>query len=190
MANEQLSTGSRSDRGFFNRVIFEGFLFQGSLVLQAIGGIAMVALALISFLTVFSRVIGLSGTWLLWTIDLSELLMGIVSAFGIAICWYKSGHLRVDILISRVSPRIKNAIEIVSAILFLLWSAAMAWAGWGQAIEDLKFKTATLSASIPIAPFKILFFLAVTHFAIVLLRSTWLLVTKIRGRPVEHGSLY
>jgi len=181
----KLSSLSRIDK-----VISKGFLVQGSKVLEVIAGIGLFMLALVSFVTVFSRALGISGPWLTGSIDLSQLIMAIVAVLAGAVCWYAGGHLRIDILISRASPKIVNILNVVSACLFLGWMIITIWGGWEKVTESLVFGTKTWTGDIIIFPFMLLFFFALTHFSFVLLRSIWGLIAKMRGRPVEHDGLY
>ncbi len=191
MSTEQkVSTGGQSGARKLDRVLSEGFLFKGAIVLEVIGGVALMLLALISFGTVVLRNTPLAGAWLVGGADLSGLLMAIVSVFACAVCWYKGGHLRIDIVKVRCSQMVQNIIDVFSTIGFIIFIGIIAFSGWDKAIEAGELKAVTMAGGIPIFPFMALFCLALTHFVLVLLRSLWGKISKVRGRHVEHDGLY
>lgn len=174
----------------FDRAISGGILFRGSSVLAMVAAVAVMVLALVTFVTVVLRHTPLGGSWLTGGFEISQLSMAVVSVFAIAYCWYVGGHIRIALLRQHSRPRNQGILDAVSAFIVLIWVAAIVWAMWGVAIDSLIHGTGTIQESIPLAPFQIAFTIVMVHFALVLLRSLLGFSAKAGGRHVEHDGLY
>lgn len=103
------------------------------------------------------------------TVELTELMLVVVALFGMAYVGIKKGHVRVELIISRLSPRVQafiNAIiSIVSSILFFLitWQSAV----HAKAIAVRNLTTTVLY--IPIPPFVLVVAFGSALFALVFL---------------------
>lgn len=64
-------------------------------------------------------------------LELQWQLFGVAFLLGGAYTLKHRGHVRVDVLYERVSPRVRNWIDLVGHLLFLLpFCAFMIWASW------------------------------------------------------------
>lgn len=85
-------------------------------------------LMLLTVIEVFSRyVLGKSRPW---TNDLSIYLLVGMALLGGAYTHYLRGHVKVDILHSRFSPRARSIVDIVTSLMSLTFAAVLTWQGW------------------------------------------------------------
>jgi TRAP-type mannitol/chloroaromatic compound transport system permease small subunit len=94
------------------------------LVGRAVSWIALV-LALVMGANVFLRY-GFSLGWI-WAQELEWHLLVPLTLVGMSYALRHGDHVRVDILYARFSPRAMLAVDIVSAILALIFSALVIW---------------------------------------------------------------
>ena len=173
-----------------NRAIYGGFLFRGSQGIAVVAAVIIILLVVVTCVNVGGRYSPWAGPWLMSVIDVSELLMAMVSVSAVAYCWYVGGHLRIGLLRDHASPKIKAVLDTVAASMFLIWIAAIVYSVGGLAIGSLAYSAGTITVGIPLAPFQIFFTIVMAHFILVLLRSCIGLVAKASGRHVEHEGLY
>ena len=65
------------------------------------------------------------------------------------------GHVNVDILYARFSPKTRAAIDIGTSFLFFLFMGMMVWMGWELAWESMaRFETSESAWNPPIWPLK------------------------------------
>jgi len=87
-------------------------------IVDIVGYVSLIALVAMMFVTtadVFSRY--LFNKPILGSIELTELLMVTIAGLSLAWCTLKSGHIRVDIIISMFSKKTNRLIDIVNYIL-------------------------------------------------------------------------
>jgi TRAP-type C4-dicarboxylate transport system permease small subunit len=155
----------------FDRFISKYFLYGGAQILAKIAAISMVLLTLSTFVTVVGRRSPWSGAWLVGGLELSELLMALISIYAAAYCWYLDGHLRISLIRDLASAKIRNLLDILSSFLFAMWIGAIAWGMWLMAIQYIRTGAKGWSIGIPIGPFMAAFFVAAALFFLVLLRD-------------------
>ena len=105
--------------------------------------------------------------------EIVALLYVCVSACGLAYCQLKNSHLRVDVVIDRIKPRLKEALTAFANVLGLAVTSIIAW----QLLDAARrffFNLQGGSKSsellgIPWYPFMILFGIGFALFAFILL---------------------
>jgi TRAP-type mannitol/chloroaromatic compound transport system permease small subunit len=66
------------------------------------------------------------------------------------------GHVNVDILYARFSPRTKAGVNLFSWLIFFLWCGALVWTGWIRGWESLMIRESESTAfGCPIYPVKL-----------------------------------
>jgi TRAP-type mannitol/chloroaromatic compound transport system permease small subunit len=72
-----------------------------------------------------------------WAFEISLSLYGIYVALLGAYVLVTGGHVNVDILYARLSPRTKAGVSLFSWLVFFLWCGALVWTGWIRGWESL-----------------------------------------------------
>lgn len=100
---------------------------------------ACVALVLVLFYEVIARYVFVAPT--IWAHDTARMLGGTIVAMGLAYTHLHHGHVRIDLLYRRLSPRRKALLDVLCAF-FLLFPVTIifAYAGgnamWDSWVED------------------------------------------------------
>jgi TRAP-type mannitol/chloroaromatic compound transport system permease small subunit len=72
-----------------------------------------------------------------WAFEISLGLYGIYVALLGAYVLVTGGHVNVDILYARLSPRTKAGVNLFGWLIFFLWCGALVWTGWVRGWESL-----------------------------------------------------
>lgn len=97
-----------------------------------------------------------AGSPKVWTSELTQLLFGIYVVLSGGYIMAHGGHVNVDILYSRLSPRRRAAIDTFTSLLFLVFVGALLYFGSALAWESLSFWEHSQSAwNPPIWPVKL-----------------------------------
>lgn len=133
-----------------------------------IGQIFLAASMLIIVANILSR--------LVWkpvpgTVELVEIFGAIMLAMGIAHCALLNGHIQVDVLVERFSPRVQSAIDILTNSVACVFSSYLAWEtiAFGTRMMHRGYVTAHLL--LPIFPSIYLVALGFIMLSLVLLRN-------------------
>ena len=92
----------------------------------------------------------------IWAFEISLVLYGVyVSMLG-AFVLLTGGHVNVDILYVRFSPRTRAGVNLFSWLIFFLWCGAFIWTGWIRGWESLMIRERESTAfGCPIYPVKL-----------------------------------
>ena len=115
-------------------------------------------------------------------LEISELLMSIISIYAAAYCWYSNGHLRITFLRERVSPRAGDFLDLLSTLFFAVWIGAVAFGMWEMALTHIRTGAKGWGLGVPFGPFMAAFFLASTFFFLVLAKDFFSILKKLFGR--------
>lgn len=111
-------------------------------------------LALMMFLTAFDVILRyLFRSPILGSFELTEYMMTIVVAFGIAYCYVLRRHVVVDIIVSRASPRAQAITDFITGIVSLVLFCLIAWQSGLQTIIEFNSKLVSAVLLIPVYPF-------------------------------------
>ncbi len=92
----------------------------------------------------------------LWAAEGTVFACGIMYALGGAWTMIEDRHVRIDILYSRLSPRGKVLLDLLTYFFFLTYMVAMAWASTKYAFESLGLRETTGTAwNPPVYPVKL-----------------------------------
>lgn len=87
------------------------------------------------------------------TFEISEYILATFILLGAAYTQQVKGHVGVDFLTSRLSPRVQIVCEIFTTILSLFIIGIVIWYGW---LEGIRERTVSDMLRIPQYPFRIL----------------------------------
>lgn len=113
---------------------------------------------------------------ILGSVELAEYFMVVTGFFGLAWCAVKKGHVKVDLILSHLPPRLQVIIGSITLILGLTVVPLVAWRGFTQARYAQLAKTASDLLKIPTYPFYIVLGLG---YALLLLVMVTLLAESI-----------
>jgi TRAP-type C4-dicarboxylate transport system permease small subunit len=113
------------------------------------------------------------------SMELSSYMLAVFVLLGIAYTHQVKGHVRVSMLVSRLSGRVQAAIEVVTTLLSLCIVGIVAWQGWVLAMEE---KAVSDMLRIPQAPFKFLVFVAGVALCVEVLLDLSDAIKKLVGR--------
>ena len=104
-------------------------------------------------------------------IELNRLMLVVVSFFAFAHTWNKDGHIRIDLLVNRFSPRAKSASRALDALAGLLLFGTIMWKGVGFAFKAYRTGEVSSDLLLPLFPVKALLLIGCSVFVFHLLIS-------------------
>jgi len=119
-------------------------------------------------------------------VELQWYLFGIAVMLGAGATLQQGGHVRVDVLFDRLSPRARRRINIAGAVLFLLpFCAVMLWTSWDIVAASWSIREQSPDPSgLPRYPLKTFLLIG---FALLFLQGFSSLVRSIRDVPTPHS---
>ena len=85
--------------------------------------------------------------------EISEYILAVFILLGAAYTQQVKGHVGVDFIIARLSPRVRTACQIITTVLSLFIIAILIWHGW---LEGIGERTVSDMLRIPQYPFRLL----------------------------------
>jgi TRAP-type C4-dicarboxylate transport system permease small subunit len=120
-------------------------------IVCAIGMAMIIPLMLLTFADVMLR--SFLNKPIPGTFEISQYILAVFILLGAAYTQQVKGHVGVDFVTSRLSPRLRAICEIVTTLLSLFIIAVVVWQGWVVGIEE---KAVSDQLRIPQYPFKVL----------------------------------
>ena len=141
--------------------IFGRFLYRVALGLAVFGGLTLVVIAAVSFLSILGRF--LFSSPLLGDFELVEMGCGVAIAAFLPICHLQKGNVIVDFVTARFSPAVNTLLDALSAFVFGLVAAFFTWRMFYGAQDMYRYNEETMllqvSVWIPFLPFVFSFFI-------------------------------
>ena len=85
--------------------------------------------------------------------ELSEYMLVIVAFFTVAHCQFLRGHIRIDLVVSRIRQRSQDVVNSIMYVFFLLTFCVLAWRLCLYAIEEWQSGLTSALLGIPAFPF-------------------------------------
>ena len=120
-------------------------------VVCAIGMAMIIPLMLLTFADVMLR--GFFNKPIPGTFEISQYMLAVFILLGAAYTQQVKGHVGVDFVTSRLSPRLRAVCEIITTLLSLFIIAIVVWQGW---VEGITEKAVSDQLRIPQYPFRVL----------------------------------
>lgn len=155
------------------------------------GMIGSAVIAVVMFLTV-ADVVGrkffnkpITGTF-----EISEMLLVIVVFSTAAYCQLLRGHVTIDLLVERFSQKVRDIIDSVMYVVFLVTFALLSWQLYVYAIDILNQKTVSGTIMLPIYPFAFIAALGSTLLCLLVFMDLMRYISKVIGNEaVENKTL-
>ncbi len=116
-----------------------------------IGMVLLIPMMLLTSGDVFSR--GLLDKPIPGTLELSSYMLAVFILLGLAYTQQVKGHVRVEMLISRLPQKLASVLGVVTDLLCLFMIAILIWQGWILGVGE---KAVSDMLRIPQWPFKLL----------------------------------
>lgn len=78
------------------------------------------------------------GDPLLWTEEAARYLMIWIALIGASVCIRHGEHVRVEMLVRLLPGVLRKAVDVVVALLILVFLAVLVWIGGGMAVEAMR----------------------------------------------------
>lgn len=107
-----------------------------------------------------------------------EVLLAATVAMTMPYAQRRHGHIVVDIVVQRFSPRGRRVAAFGSLLTGLICMALLAWRAWALALESIALReTAETLYSFPVYPWKVVFALGLSLTGVEYLRQlTWMVL--------------
>ena len=159
-----LTDGSRLSR-------IDRALFRVETAMALVGGIAVFCLMLLAVFSVGGR--NFFNQPLRGYVDWIEQAMPFIALLGVAYCHRLGGHIRMDIVVSRLQGRALWFFELISTLCVLVLMVLLLWGSWAHFQRSFDFgrplwsADSTMDIGLPIWPAKLVVPVA---FAVLCLR--------------------
>ena len=111
-----------------------------------------VGLALMMLLT-FSDVVGRAFNHpIVGAVEVTELLMGLIIFLGIGLTTFLRAHIRVDIVITYLSPRVQAIIDTLTMAISSFFAVLICWQLWLKAADTVAEGDVTQIWALPVWP--------------------------------------
>lgn len=109
--------------------------------------------------------------------------LAVVVYFSMSYCWITKGHVRLELVINRFKPRVRQGCEALGAALWLLFFGFLLWwlISWDIPRAFLAHDV-SIDARIPLWPVKALIASGCFVFCLQLLSSLIIAITKVAKR--------
>ena len=122
-----------------------------SRLMNIAASIVLAAMMLITVADVFMRYF--LKRPILGTTEITENMMVCLTFFGLAWCAAQQSHLRVDLVMSRFSPRVQALVDGMTTLAGLFMVALIAWRSLVEAIAVQQLNIVSSLLRIPAYPF-------------------------------------
>ena len=174
MSQESKIKTDQTKLSLVDRLFFKLESFMG-----LIGGIVI-------FLVVGISTVNVLGRWLFnmpvnGYIDWIEQFMAFLALLGVAYTQREGGHIRMDMLVSRLKGRWLYTTELITTSIVFLVTLVLIYGSYLHFLRAYEFGDTSLDISLPIWPAKLVVPAALTLLAIRLLIQMWAYVRAIKN---------
>lgn len=130
-------------------------LFSSSLnwftkLLRLLGAFALVSMMLVTCADVIFRAFGHP---VVWAVDMTQFFAVIVLACALPVTQVERGHVGVDLLVLRMTPRNQALMDSLTSFVSMVLFAIVSWQMWSYARELSLKGEVSMTVQIPKAPF-------------------------------------
>ena len=114
--------------------------------------------------------------------EMTEFMMPVVIAFGLAYCALEKGHVRVELVTSRLPKRTQAVMNTIVTLVFLGLFILVTWQTWLRAKGMIDVGQLSLTLYIPVYPFVLSVAVGCAALCIVVLRDLFSYLTEAVNR--------
>jgi len=135
-------------------------------------GLAACVLAAMMLLTGVDVILRYIFAWpISGSLELTEFMMVIVIAFGLAYCALQKRHVRIDLLVSRLPDRAQAVMNSIANLAFLLLFVLITWRSFYRMQSMYEGQLTSSVLFIPKFPFMILMIIGSAILCLVVLKD-------------------
>lgn len=162
------------------------FLDRCDYFLVAIAGIAVLLMMLITSYDVIMRYIFNDPTD--WALDVSTFLIPICVFLSLAYVLRKEGHVRVELLLNALKPRVRALLLLITSFISLIVFAIATWMGVKITVESIQRWELSLGTSeILMWPIKLMVPVGFLFLSLQIVSKIFNYVNDIRGKAPQEG---
>jgi TRAP-type C4-dicarboxylate transport system permease small subunit len=150
---------------------FDRYYFKFESLLNLIGGLVIFIIVLLAVANILGR--KLLGIPVSGYIDWTEQSMVFFAFCGIAYCQRLGGHIRMDILVSKLRRRALWSFELVSTLIMLTITVLLIMGSFDHFLRAWTFGDSSLDIDLPIWPAKLVVPVMLTVLAIRFCINIW-----------------
>lgn len=122
----------------------------------------------------------------IWTLEIAQFLMVAYFLLGGAYSMQLDGHVRMDLLYSKWSPRTKGIVDAITVLLLIFYLFWLLYGGISSTQYALQYNETSYSAWSPrMAPIKIVMCIGVAMMILQALATLCRDIAAARGVPLE-----
>lgn len=149
-------------------LIYNWVFVKVSRVLYVIAGVVLLAEMAVILIDSGAHLIHVTSPFAGGAREVVELQMAILAALVLANTWFQGGHIRIDLVRSKLNYRYQCLIDAVAEVAGAIFAFAITYGVWRTFQFELLINARTDTLNIPIAPFQFLFLAIMLHFGILL----------------------
>ena len=120
-----------------------------------------------------------SNQSILGTVELTELMMIVVVFCSLAECQTGDGHIKVDLVLKRFSPRVQSIFDVFTQFTCFALFSLMTGAIWRHARSMREWGEVTVDLSLPLYPFIYVAVVGCALLALVLLIKALVALSEV-----------
>lgn len=120
-----------------------------------------------------------SNLSILGTVELTELMMIIVVFCSLAECQAGDGHIKVDLVLKRFSPRVQSIFDVITQLICFGLFSMMTGAIWRHANSMKEWGEVTVDLALPLFPFIYVAVIGCALLALVLLIKALVALSEV-----------
>lgn len=114
-----------------------------------------------------------------YALELPEVLFIAGIALCLAYTQMKGGHVRIEVLTSRMPNKLQGVVGIFAFLVMLAYCVIVAWALWQRTAENLNKGVGSVETHLPLAPFSFMIVVGISLLALqVIIEIARLLSSK------------
>lgn len=150
---------------------------KASQIASIVAVVFLVAMMVLTVADVFLRFF--FHTPIQGTVELIQYFMVVAGFLGVAWCAIQGGHLKVDVFVKRLPPRVQAIIDLITLVMAMTVVPLVAWWGFSQAGYEYTVKTVSDITEIPTYPFYIVIGLGYALLFLVLVKILVEIISKV-----------
>jgi len=150
---------------------FDGWLGHVENAFNMFAAFSILALMLLAVAQVWGRLV--FNTPIPGFIDITEQAMAIFAFAGVAYCQRVGGHIRMEIVLGRLSGRTLYICEMIGVILIAFTVALLIWGSWFHFERALNIGDSTMDIRLPTWPSKLMIPVALSLLLLRLLMQIY-----------------
>jgi len=104
--------------------------------------------------------------------EMTEMMMAVVVFCSLAQCQVQDGHIKIDLIMGRFSPKVQLMVDTLTQFLSFILFFLVAFSTFRHGIEIKEWQEVSIDLAIPIYPFVFIAALGSAMLALILLIKT------------------